>query len=83
MTSESVTLKSWCFHQVSRCSKTLAFRGLSRFGVVIYQPRKKPKGQELTAAEKAENQVISSIRVIVEHIISGVKRCRIVKRYLS
>ena len=47
--------------------------------MTIYQPKKKPKGQELTAAEKAENQIISSIRVLVEHVISGVKRCRIVK----
>jgi DDE superfamily endonuclease len=48
-------------------------------GVTIYQPKKKPKGQELTAAEKAENKIISRIRIWVEHIISGVKRCRIVK----
>jgi hypothetical protein len=47
--------------------------------VTIYQPKKKPKGQELTAAEKAESQIISSIRVLVEHVICSVKRCRIVK----
>jgi hypothetical protein len=40
---------------------------------------KKPKGRELTEAEKAKNTIISSIRILVEHIIAGVKRCRIVK----
>src|ERR671917_1732720 len=29
-------------------------------GVTIYQPKKKPKGQELTEAEKAENKSISA-----------------------
>ena len=28
--------------------------------------------------EKAENKMISSIRILVEHVISSVKRCRIV-----
>lgn len=55
------------------------FEGYEPPGVTIYQPKKKPKGQELAAAEKAENKIISRIRILVEHIISGVKRCRIVK----
>jgi DDE superfamily endonuclease len=55
------------------------FQGYQPPGVTIYQPKKKPKGQELTVAEKAENQIISSIRIVVEHVIAGVKRCRIVK----
>ena len=55
------------------------FQGYHTPGVTIYQPKKKPKGDELTAAEKADNNLISSIRIVVEHIISGVKRCRIVK----
>lgn len=48
-------------------------------GVIVYQPKKKPRGGELTPFEKAENQFISSIRVIVEHVIGGVKRCHCVK----
>ena len=55
------------------------FQGYQPPGITIYQPKKKPKGGELTEAEKAENTLISSIRILVEHIISGVKRCRIVK----
>jgi len=55
------------------------FQGLKIEGVKTYQPKKKPKGGELTEEEKADNRLISSIRVIAEHVISGVKRCRIVK----
>ena len=36
------------------------------------------RNQELSAADKAENTMISSIRILVEHVIAGVKRCRIV-----
>jgi hypothetical protein len=56
-----------------------AFQGYHPAGVHMYQPKKKPKGQELTPEEKAENKIISSIRILMEHIIAGVKRCRIVK----
>ena len=55
------------------------FQGYHPAGVHIYQPKKKPKGKELTSEEKAENKIISSIRILIEHIIAGVKRCRIVK----
>lgn len=55
------------------------FQGYQPSGIDIYQPKKKPKGKELTEEEKSENKSISSIRVLIEHIIGGVKRCRIVK----
>ena len=45
----------------------------------MIQPKKKPKGKELTLEEKETNQKISSSRVRIEHVISGIKRCRIVK----
>ena len=48
-------------------------------GVEIHQPKKKPRGGELTNEEKEQNRLIASIRIVVEHIISGIKRCRIVK----
>lgn len=40
---------------------------------------KKPKGRELTLVDKALNRLLSSARIVVEHSLSGVKRCRIVK----
>ena len=43
------------------------------------EPKKKPKGLSLTNDEKKSNQLISSIRVVVGHVISGIERLRIVK----
>lgn len=40
----------------------------------VYIPHKKPRGKELTREQKAENQIISSIRIVVEHAIGGIKR---------
>ena len=56
-----------------------AFQGYQPAGATIHQPKKKPQGSELSAEEKENNRLISKIRVAVEHVISGVKRCRIVK----
>jgi hypothetical protein len=33
-------------------------------------------------ADKFLNQVIASVRIVVEHVIAGIKRCRIVKETL-
>jgi hypothetical protein len=55
------------------------FQGYHPAGVHTYQPKKKPTGKELTPEEKAENTILSSIRMLMEHSIAGVKRCRIVK----
>ena len=40
-------------------------------------PHKKPKQQELTEEQKAENKLRASKRVKVEHSIGGLKRYRI------
>lgn len=55
------------------------FQGYEPEGTIIYQPKKKPRGGELGAGEKALNSIISSTRVVVEPVISGIKRCHIVK----
>lgn len=47
--------------------------------ITVKMPAKKPKGKELTDAQKQENRKISSFRILVEHAICGVKKCRIVK----
>jgi hypothetical protein len=41
-----------------------------------------PKGQELSVEDRFLNHLISSARVVVENVIAGVKRCRIVKDVL-
>ena len=58
------------------------FQGYAPLGVIIKQPQKKPRGGELTEAEKEVNRSLSSIRVVIEHLISGAKRLRIVKEEL-
>ena len=59
--------------------KDTGFQGYEPEGVITFQPQKKPKGKELTPEQKEENRLISRVRVFIEHVISGVKRCRIVK----
>jgi hypothetical protein len=68
----------YTFPEGSTVYQDTGFQGFRPEGVLIVQPKKKPRGGELTPDEKAENSRISSIRVRVEHAISGVKRCRIV-----
>jgi DDE superfamily endonuclease len=55
------------------------FQGFFLPGVTIVQPKKKPRGGDLTPPEQAANRQISSIRIRIEHAIGGVKRYRIVK----
>lgn len=56
------------------------FQGFTVPGIKILQPKKKPKGRELTVQEKeTKNREISAIRIRVEHAIAGIKRFRIVK----
>jgi hypothetical protein len=55
------------------------FQGFGLADVTIIQPKKKPRGGELTPPEKTTNRRIASIRIRIEHAIGGVKRYRIVK----
>jgi hypothetical protein len=55
------------------------FQGFFLPGVTIGQPKKTPPGGELTPPEQEANRRISSIRIRIEHAMSGVKRYRIVK----
>jgi DDE superfamily endonuclease len=57
----------------------MGFQGFLLAGVTMFQPKKKPRGGELTPPEKATNRRISSIRIRIEHAIGGVKRYRMVK----
>jgi hypothetical protein len=58
--------------------KDTGFQGFEPDNVLTYQPKKKPRKHELSAQEKAENTMISRIRILIEHVLAGVKRCRIV-----
>lgn len=67
------------FPEGSTLYKDTGFQGYEPTGVNTRQPKKKPRGGELSFAEKEQNSLISRIRIIVEHVICGVKLCRIVK----
>ena len=66
------------FPEGSQLWQDTGFQGYGPEGVEKHQPKKKPRGGELTMEEKVENQSISKVRVKVEHHISGIKRCKIV-----
>jgi hypothetical protein len=63
----------------SSCYDDTGFLGYQMKGVNIMQPKKKPRGGELTPEDRESNRLISSVRIVIEHVIAGVKRCRIVK----
>ena len=52
----------------------LGYQGLQKEFVNVRLPHKKPKGQELTEAQKQENREFSSQRVKCEHAHAGMKR---------
>jgi hypothetical protein len=59
--------------------KDTGFQGYEPANTTTFQPKKKPKGGELTPDEKTHNAAISSARIGVEHSIGGVKVFRIVQ----
>jgi hypothetical protein len=63
----------------SKLWKDTGFQGYEPQQIITYQPKKKPKGGELTVAEKEANQAISKERIGVEHSIGGVKVFHIVR----
>ena len=58
--------------------KDTGFQGYEPPDTATLQPKKKPRGRELHPIHKTINQVISRVRVTVEHAIAGLKRCHIV-----
>ena len=63
-------------------TRTPGSKDMSRSGRGPIRRKKKPPRGELTAAEKRTNRKLARIRVHVEHVLSGVKRSRIVKDVL-
>jgi hypothetical protein len=63
----------------SKLWKDTGFQGYEPQHTQTFQPKKKPRGAELTPEEKAQNAIISSERIGVEHSIGGVKVFRLVR----
>ena len=54
----------------------IGYQSYAPRNMAIIQPTKKPRGKEFTADQKDENKTISSIRIKVEHTISGIRTQR-------
>ena len=50
------------------------YQGYGPKGAIVSQPTKKPRKAELSTTQKLVNQSISTMRVVVEHAIGGIKR---------
>lgn len=71
-----------CFPSLAVVEQDTGFQGFSPEHILVLQPKKKPRGDDLTIGEQFINRCIASSRIIVENVISGIKRCRIVKDVL-
>lgn len=67
------------FKQEIELLQDLGYQGHTPENAVIQMPVKSSKYRKLTEEDKNQNQLKSSRRVAIEHAISGIKRCRIVK----
>lgn len=70
------------FPPLAMLEQDTGFQGFDPEAVILLQPKKKPRGKELSIGEQFVNRCISSGRIIVENVIAGIKRCRIVKDVL-
>ena len=70
------------FSDNSTLQKDRGFQGYEPENVITYQPKQKPQNGALSIGDTILNRAISSSRMVVEHVISGIKRCRIVKDVL-
>ena len=72
------TIKDCRFPEDCVLLQDSGFQGFCPPGARVLMPKKKPRGRELSADRKLVNHAISRLRVGVEHVIAGVKRCHIV-----
>lgn len=61
------------FPKGSQLWKDSGFQGYEPPDITTWQPRKKPKGGELSASDKESNRLISRERIGVENSLAGVK----------
>lgn len=66
------------FPEGSHIEQDTGFVGYKKEGSTMAMPKKKPKGGELTAEEKANNKEISRRRIVIEHMFAGIKTFQIV-----
>jgi hypothetical protein len=66
------------FPKGAQLTLDLGFDGYRPAHVHLIQPKKQRRGQFLSLTDRAANRLIASARILIEHLIAGVKRCRIV-----
>lgn len=76
---KTVAQEQLAFEKPVELKTDLGFKGLKLDNMSLQMPHKKPRMKELTKIQKKENQVFSSERVIIEHVIGHIKILRIVK----
>lgn len=55
------------------------YLGFQPKNTLVLMPKRKPRGKEHSPLDKTINQIISSMRMIIEHIIASIKRLRMLK----
>lgn len=71
--------QAYSYPKGTRLYKDTGFQGYEPKNTRTKQPKKKPRGAMLSDEEKERNQLISKVRIGVEHSIGGAKTYRIVK----
>lgn len=62
-----------------RLRQDAGFQGYEPKNITIVMPFKKPKNGILNSMQRWFNQYVGQRRIVVEHAIRGIKRCRIVQ----
>ena len=78
---QRVAAEEWAGRKFPRGKLLLGdggFAGYQPTGTTLCRPVKRRRGEELSPFHKKYNQCLSRARVTVEHVLSGVKRSRIV-----
>jgi hypothetical protein len=63
----------------STLTQDMGFQSYAPEGVHVIQPKKRKRGGWLSIYDLLSNRLISKTRILVEHVLSRLKRCRIVK----
>lgn len=71
--------QAYSYPQGTRLYKDTGFQGYEPSHTNTKQPKKKPRGKDLSDEDKALNRRISKVRIGVEHSIGGAKIYHIVK----
>lgn len=67
------------FPDGSTLTQDAGLQGYAPPGAHVIQPKKKKRGRGISLYDTLANRLIAKSRILVEHVIARLKRCRIVK----